>query len=77
MSGMHRLQPDELESLSQLRQERAKGYFVFSNERGERMTTGAIAKIMHRAGVGRFAPSFSNGVNSAGQSPTLLSLTSL
>lgn len=50
MSGMHRLQPDELGALSQLRQEQSKGYFVFSNERGEQMTTGAIAKIMQRAG---------------------------
>ncbi len=49
MSGMHRLQPDELDALSQLRQEQPKGYFVFSNERGEQMTTGAIAKIMRRA----------------------------
>ncbi|MEP0924907.1 tyrosine-type recombinase/integrase [Leptolyngbya sp. ST-U4] len=50
MSGMHRLQLDELEALSQLRQEQSKGYFVFSNERGEGMTTGAIAKIMRRVG---------------------------
>ena len=36
MSGMHRLQPDELESLSQLRQEQAKEYFVLAMSEASR-----------------------------------------
>lgn len=45
MSSMHWLQPDELAALSQLRQQQSDGYRVFRNERGTRMTTGAIALV--------------------------------
>lgn len=50
LSGVHRLQEDELQALTGLRQRYSDGFQVFINERGERLTTGAIAKIMERAG---------------------------
>jgi len=50
MNGVHRLQEDELQALEQLRSENAGGFHIFTTERGEKLTTGAIAKIMKRAG---------------------------
>ncbi|MBD2121368.1 tyrosine-type recombinase/integrase [Trichocoleus sp. FACHB-262] len=49
-SGVHRLQPDELEALVLLRERYSGSYALFVNERGARLTTGAIAKIMKRSG---------------------------
>lgn len=49
-SGVHRLQSDEIEALQELRQRYPDGYYLFVNERGERMTTDAIDKIIKRAG---------------------------
>lgn len=49
-SGVHRLQSDEIEALQELKERYPEGYYLFSNERGEGLTTGAIAKIMKRAG---------------------------
>lgn len=50
LSGVHRLQADEVQALTDLRQRYPEGFQVFVNERGDRLTTGAIAKIMERAG---------------------------
>jgi type 1 fimbriae regulatory protein FimB/type 1 fimbriae regulatory protein FimE len=49
-SGVHRLQPDELEVLQRLREQYPGNYYLFVGERGEKLTTGAIAKIIQRAG---------------------------
>jgi integrase len=49
-SGIHPLQPNEIEALTQLRQRYADSFQVFVNERGSQLTTGAIAKIVDRAG---------------------------
>jgi integrase len=49
-SGVHRLQPDEIEALQDLRERYPGSYHLFVNERGEGLTTGAIAKIVERAG---------------------------
>ena len=49
MSGVHRLQVDELEALTQLKQTYS-GYAVFANERGSQLTPAAIAKIVNRSG---------------------------
>jgi integrase len=51
LSGVHRLQEDELQALIQLRQRYSDRFQVFINERGEQLTPGAIAKIMERAGA--------------------------
>ena len=48
LSGVHRLQPDELQALEQLQQQSERGH-VFVGERGQPLTTGAIAKIIKRA----------------------------
>jgi integrase len=48
--GVHRLQADEIQALTQLRQHYADSFQVFVNERGMQLTTGAIAKIIDRAG---------------------------
>lgn len=50
IGGMHRLQVDEVEALKRLRQHYPDGYYLFQNERGEMLTTGAIDKIIKRAG---------------------------
>jgi type 1 fimbriae regulatory protein FimB/type 1 fimbriae regulatory protein FimE len=50
MSGVHRLQENELEALTQLKQDSPSSYAVFANERGSQLTTAAIAKIVERAG---------------------------
>jgi integrase len=49
-SGVHRLQPDELEALVRLRDRYSGSYALFVNERGARLTTGAISKMMKRSG---------------------------
>ena len=49
-SGVHRLQPDELEALVRLRERYSGSYALFVNERGTRLTTEAIAKMMKRSG---------------------------
>jgi integrase len=49
-SGVHRLQPDELEALVLLRERYSGSYALFVNERGARLTTGAISKMMKRSG---------------------------
>ncbi|HEY9862529.1 MAG TPA: tyrosine-type recombinase/integrase [Candidatus Obscuribacterales bacterium] len=49
-SGVHRLQPDELEALVLLRERYSDSYTLFVNERGARLTTGAIAKMIKRSG---------------------------
>ena len=49
-SGIHPLQTNEIEALTQLRQRYADSFQVFVNERGSQLTTGAIAKIVDRAG---------------------------
>jgi integrase len=49
-SGIHRLQPDEIEALVQLREKYSGYYHLFVGERGKKLTTGAIAKIIMRAG---------------------------
>jgi integrase len=48
--GVHRLQADEIQALTQLRQHYADSFQVFVNERRMQLTTGAIAKIIDRAG---------------------------
>jgi len=48
-SGIHRLQEDEIQSLWQL-QSQYQSHYVFANERGEHLSTGAIAKIVERSG---------------------------
>ncbi|WP_008308477.1 tyrosine-type recombinase/integrase [Leptolyngbya sp. PCC 6406] len=50
MSGVHRLQEDELEALAELRSQFPDSAHVFTGERRKALTTGAIAKIMKRAG---------------------------
>jgi type 1 fimbriae regulatory protein FimB len=50
MSGVHRLQADELEALVELRAQFPDSTHVFMGERHQPLTTGAIAKIMKRAG---------------------------
>ncbi|MBD1863031.1 MULTISPECIES: tyrosine-type recombinase/integrase [Trichocoleus] len=49
-SGVHRLQPDELEALVLLRELYSGSYALFVNERGAKLTTGAISKMMKRSG---------------------------
>lgn len=49
-SGIHRLQPDEIEALRQLKEQDSGTYHLFVGERGKPLTTGAIAKMMIRAG---------------------------
>jgi integrase len=49
-SGIHRLQPDEMEALTQLKAQQADSYHLFVGERGQKLSTGAIAKIIQRAG---------------------------
>jgi integrase len=49
-SGVHRLQADEVEALQDLKERYPSSYHLFVNERGEGLTTGAIAKIVERAG---------------------------
>jgi integrase len=49
-SGVHRLQPDELEALMKLRENHSNSYHLFVGERSKKLTPGAIAKIMVRAG---------------------------
>lgn len=49
-SGVHRLQPDELEALVLLRDRYSGSYALFVNERGTKLTTGAISKMMKRSG---------------------------
>jgi len=49
-SGVHRLQPDELEALVRLRDRYSGSYALFVNERGMKLTTGAISKMMKRSG---------------------------
>lgn len=51
LSGVHPLQADELEALMQLRQRYPHSFSVFVGERGQCMTTGAIAKMLQRAGA--------------------------
>jgi type 1 fimbriae regulatory protein FimB len=51
MSGVHRLQADELEALVELRSQCPDSTHVFMGERRKPLTTGAIAKIMKRAGA--------------------------
>jgi type 1 fimbriae regulatory protein FimB len=51
MSGVHRLQADELEALVELRSQCPDSTHVFMGERHKPLTTGAIAKIMKRAGA--------------------------
>ncbi len=48
-SGIHRLQEDEIQALWEL-QSQGKSSYVFANERGEHLSTGAIAKIVERSG---------------------------
>lgn len=50
VSGVHPLQPDEVELLQDLRQQYPKSHYLFVNERGEHLSTGAIAKIVKRCG---------------------------
>lgn len=49
-SGIHRLQPDELEALLQLKEQNFGHSYVFVGEHGKNLTTGAIAKMMMRTG---------------------------
>jgi integrase len=49
-SGIHRLQPDEVDALTQLKERYPGHYSLFINERGEKLTPGAIAKIVERTG---------------------------
>jgi type 1 fimbriae regulatory protein FimB/type 1 fimbriae regulatory protein FimE len=49
-SGIHRLQPDELEALLQLKEQNSGHSHVFVGKHGKQLTTGAIAKIMMRSG---------------------------
>lgn len=49
-SGIHRLQPDEIEALLQLRERYSGSYHLFVGERDKKLSTGAIAKMMMRAG---------------------------
>lgn len=49
-SGIHRLQADEIEALLQLKEGYPGNYHLFVGERDKKLTTGAIAKIMMRAG---------------------------
>jgi integrase len=49
VSSSHRLQEDEMESLMLLKQRYSNRFQVFVNERGEQLTTGAIAKIIERS----------------------------
>ena len=49
-SGIHRLQTDEIEALLQLKEQYPGNYHLFVGERDKKLTTGAIAKIMMRAG---------------------------
>lgn len=49
-SGIHRLQDDEMIALSSLKEQDVGCHHLFTNERGQGMTTGAIAKLMARAG---------------------------
>lgn len=49
-SGVHRLQPDEVDALNTLRHV-YPGYWLFMNERGKPLTPDSIAKIIARAGI--------------------------
>jgi type 1 fimbriae regulatory protein FimB/type 1 fimbriae regulatory protein FimE len=49
-SGIHRLQSDEIAALGKLKEQYPDSYHLFVGERGEKLTTGAIAKIIQRAG---------------------------
>ncbi|KAM3106182.1 tyrosine-type recombinase/integrase [Phormidesmis sp. 146-33] len=49
-SGIHRLQTDELEALMQLKECYPGNYHLFVDERGKKLSTGAIAKIVMRSG---------------------------
>jgi integrase len=49
-SGVYRLQSDEVEALTQLKDQKIGGHHIFVGERGQAMTPGAIGKLMARAG---------------------------
>ena len=51
ITGVHRLQPDALAALAQLRGRYPDSVYVFTGERGSGLTPGAIAKIVQSAGV--------------------------
>jgi len=48
--GVHRLQEDELSALGELRERCPESVYVFVSERGAKLSTDAIAKIVGRAG---------------------------
>lgn len=50
INGTHPLQPDEIELLQELRKRYPGSRYLFPNERGEHISTGAIAKIIERVG---------------------------
>lgn len=50
ISGVHRLQPDEIEALKELRQIYPDSPLVLQNERGGELHHDAIARIVRRAG---------------------------
>lgn len=47
--GVHRLQEDELKALRELREKYPASVYVFTSERGSKLSTDAIAKIVDRA----------------------------
>lgn len=49
-SGTHPLQRDEIELLRQLKGKYPGSAYLFSNERGDYLTPGAIAKVIERCG---------------------------
>lgn len=49
-NGIHRLQPDEVEALLQLKERNSGHSYVFVGKHGKKLTTGAIAKMMMRTG---------------------------
>lgn len=50
ISGLHRLQSDEVEALQVVKEEYPGSYYVFSSERGGPISTDTIAKIVEKAG---------------------------
>jgi len=49
-SGVHRLQEDELKALEQVKERYPESLYVFVSERGAKLSTDAVAKIVGRAG---------------------------
>jgi integrase len=50
VGGVHRLQEDELKALEQVRERYSESLYVFVSERGAKLSTDAISKIVGRAG---------------------------